>query len=107
MRFIFSFTLFVLFGMLLLSACQTAQSGASTQAATVKSPEPAGDGVARISLEDAKKEFDANSALFVDSRPQDAFKDEHIKGAINIPLGDAESRWKELPTDKKIIVYCS
>lgn len=61
----------------------------------------------RISLADAKKDFDAGTAIFVDSRPAESYKDLHIKGAINIPFADAETRWKEIPTDKKIIVYCS
>lgn len=61
----------------------------------------------RISLEDAKKDFDAGAAVFVDSRSEEAYKDNHIKGAINIPIMNAETRWKEIPTNKKIIVYCS
>lgn len=61
----------------------------------------------RISLADAKKDFDAGTAIFVDSRPAESYKDLHIKGAINIPFADAETRWKEIPADKKIIVYCS
>lgn len=61
----------------------------------------------RISLADAKKDFDTGTAVFVDSRPAESYKDLHIKGAINVPLSDAETRWKEIPTDKKIIVYCS
>lgn len=61
----------------------------------------------RISLADAKKDFDAGKAIFVDSRGESSYKEKHIKGAINIPFADAENRWKEIPTDKKIIVYCS
>ena len=62
---------------------------------------------ARISLAEAKKDFDEGKAIFVDSRAADSYKQKHIKGAINIPFADAESRWKEIPTDKKIIAYCS
>lgn len=65
------------------------------------------DEAARISLEDAKKDFDENAAVFVDTRPADAYKEEHIKGAINLPAADVEARYKELPKDKKIIAYCS
>lgn len=61
----------------------------------------------RISLEEAKKDFDEGKAVFVDSRGASSYKEKHIKGAINIPFADVENRWKEIPTDKKIIVYCS
>jgi rhodanese-related sulfurtransferase len=30
-----------------------------------------------------------------------------IKGAMHIPLGDIETRIKEIPTDKQIVTYCS
>jgi hypothetical protein len=67
---------------------------------------PAAD-APRISLADAKAAFDAGKALFVDSRADSAYKAEHIKGAINIPAGTLDAKLKELPKDKKIIVYCS
>ena len=43
--------------------------------------------VPRISLEDAKKAWDDKTAIFIDARPVEAYKDEHVKGATNIPLG--------------------
>lgn len=65
------------------------------------------DGAARITLADAKADFDAGRAIIVDSRPADSYKVEHIKGAINIPLAEFEVQYKNIPTNKKIIVYCS
>ncbi len=62
---------------------------------------------ARISLADAKKSFDAGEAIFVDTRAADGFKAEHIKGAINIPAGEFEKRYAEVPKNKRIIAYCS
>ena len=50
---------------------------------------------------------DKKDAIFVDTRAEDAYKIEHIKDAINIPLGSPETRFKELSKDKKIIAYCS
>ena len=75
----------------------------------LKSSEPAqtADDAPRISLEDARKDFDAGSALFVDTRAADAYKLEHIKGSINISADMLEAKYKELPKDKKIIAYCS
>jgi rhodanese-related sulfurtransferase len=62
--------------------------------------------VPRISLEDAKKAYDEKSAIFIDSRPLEGYKNEHIKGASNIPLGST-SDFSSLPKGKTIIVYCS
>jgi predicted sulfurtransferase len=61
----------------------------------------------RISLEDAKKDFDGGKVLFIDTRGADQYKAEHIKGSINIPAGEFETRYAEVPKDKKIIAYCS
>ncbi len=63
--------------------------------------------VPRISVEDAKKEFDAGAALIVDSRGEQAYAQEHITGSINLPGGSAEEKFAALPKDKKIFVYCS
>ena len=62
--------------------------------------------VPRISVEDAKKGYDDKSVVIVDSRGAEIYKQEHIKGAINIPLG-SDDKFDSLPKGKKIIVYCS
>jgi 3-mercaptopyruvate sulfurtransferase SseA len=61
----------------------------------------------RISLADAKKAFDENSAVFVDVRSPDAYKEEHIRGALNVPLAELDANVGKFPKGKKIIVYCS
>jgi len=63
--------------------------------------------VPRITVEDAKKVYDDKSAIIVDARAADIYKDEHIKGAINIPIGSNSSEFDKLPKGKKIVVYCS
>ena len=63
--------------------------------------------VPRISLEEAKKDYDNGTAVIIDSRGDAAFKQEHVKGALNIPLGSPESHFSAIPKGKKIIVYCS
>ena len=68
----------------------------------------ANDGeVPRIELADAKKDYDAGNTVLVDSRPEFAYKHEHIAGAINITLGADDEAFAALPKNKKIIVYCS
>lgn len=65
------------------------------------------DDFQRISLDDAKKDFDAGTAIIIDARDEGSYKNEHIKGALNIPYGDFDKKYKSIPKDKKIIVYCS
>jgi 3-mercaptopyruvate sulfurtransferase SseA len=62
--------------------------------------------VPRISLKDAKQAFDDGTAIFVDARNQEAYKENHIKGAINIPVFSTDN-YGSLPKGKKVIVYCS
>jgi 3-mercaptopyruvate sulfurtransferase SseA len=62
--------------------------------------------VPRVTLEDAKKAFDEGSAIFIDARPSEAYKDGHVKGSINLPYGSTDD-FDKLPRGKTIIVYCS
>lgn len=50
----------------------------------------------------------ANGSLVVDVRSPEEFASGHIKGAINIPHDQIESRVSELGTDHKhsIVLYC-
>ena len=63
--------------------------------------------VPRITVEDAKKAYDDGSVVIVDARAPETYKQEHIKGAINIPLGSTDDKFDAIPKGKKIIVYCS
>ena len=69
-------------------------------------PTPSED-APRITLEEAKKAFDDGKAFIVDARAEEAYKQEHIKGAVNIRQDSLDANLKELPRDKTIIVYCS
>ncbi len=107
-------SLFLAVALFVSMACQsvsTADSPVSdnknkpaNQANTAQKP---ADEAPRISLADAKKDFDAGNAVFVDTRAESAYKNEHIKGSLNLPMEAVEARYKEIPTDKKIIAYCS
>lgn len=65
------------------------------------------DNTARISLADAKKAFDSGNAVFVDTRAAASYEANHIKGALNIPAEQFQTRYTEVPKDKQIITYCS
>jgi 3-mercaptopyruvate sulfurtransferase SseA len=105
--------------LLITMACQSASTANSTADNLSKTNAPKtnnapktdehghADDAPRITLADAKKDFDAGTAVFVDTRADAAYKNERIKGAINLTMGDVEARYKELPTNKKIIAYCS
>ena len=62
--------------------------------------------VPRITLEELKDKLDKKAdVIIVDVRGDFSFKQEHIKGAISIALGEVETRHKELPRDKEIVLY--
>lgn len=63
--------------------------------------------IPRTTLADAKKAYDNNSALFLDVRDLEFYADQHIKGAINIPYGDLETRYRQLDPNRWIITYCT
>jgi len=63
--------------------------------------------VPRISVEDAKKDYDAGIAVIIDSRDAGTFGQERIAGSINIPTGSSDADFSKIPQGKKIIVYCS
>jgi hypothetical protein len=59
----------------------------------------------RIRLEDAKAAFDSGEAIFVDVRSQTAFAEDHIPGAVSIPLDELQNRLDELDPSDWIILY--
>ena len=79
----------------------------NSQAANAAPTSSPAEEAPRISLADAKKDFDAGKALFIDTRGEASYKNEHIKGSINIPADAFQTRYTEVPKDKKIIAYCS
>jgi rhodanese-related sulfurtransferase len=69
--------------------------------------------VPRISCEDLKQSIDnGDKFVIIDSRVGIIYREEHIKGSINIhynPDGDPlerEMTFTALPADKPIVIYC-
>jgi rhodanese-related sulfurtransferase len=63
-----------------------------------------------ITLEEAEGLFSEKEALFIDSRPKEAFRAGHIMGAVNIPF-EEYSKEKALdliylPPAGTVVVYC-
>jgi len=63
--------------------------------------------VPRITLKAAKASLDAGTAVLVDVRSASAYQQSHAMGAISMPSNEVAQRYKELPTDKLIILYCA
>ena len=61
----------------------------------------------RITLAEAKKEFDAKTAVFVDTHAPEQYAQRHIPGSINVPANNIEPYLNKIPKGKKIIAYCS
>lgn len=61
--------------------------------------------IARVSLIDAKAAFDDGSAVFVDVRDAAAYGQNHIPGALSIPLAEIADHINELDPDDWIITY--
>jgi 3-mercaptopyruvate sulfurtransferase SseA len=112
MRYLISLLFLITLTISLACAKQATEVAANTpiaapaQSTPTASPTPVDD-APRITLEEAKKLYDAGKAYVVDARPEEAYKQEHIKGAVNITSGTLDAKLKDLPKDKTIIVYCS
>ena len=68
------------------------------------------DGVPRITVQELKAKMDKGDDLVVvDVRTGQDYADSRIKikGAVRIPIVQIEERYKELPKDKEIILYCT
>jgi len=65
------------------------------------------DTAPRIALADAKKDFDAGTAVFIDTHAPDQYAQRHIKGSINVPANHLDQYFDKIPKGKKIIAYCS
>jgi len=92
--------LLLLCGLLLLS-CQNAQLAPYTKFTSDAD-------VPRISLEDAKKDYDAGNTVIIDARGDMQWEQEHIAGSMSSgKIGPVEQDYPNIPKGKKIIVYCS
>ena len=60
-----------------------------------------------INAEELKDWLASGEELFlIDVREPYEYNEGFIEGAINMPLGQLESRRSEIPLDKKVVVYC-
>jgi phage shock protein E len=91
------------------SAAPDSSNNAVRPTATIASqPQAPEDKIIRIKADEAKKLVEEGKAVVIDVRGSDAFKNAHIKGSLDFPIGKLESGdFKGLPKDKRIIAYCT
>lgn len=64
--------------------------------------------IPRIRVEELARAIKEGRAVVVDIRVAEDYDEEHIKGAVSIPLEEIRERGpKELPPDKLIVTYCA
>lgn len=76
------------------------------------SPTPTGGqltqaSVPRIGVAEARTLADAGEAILVDVRTQATYEQEHIQGALSLPLDQVAQRIAELSGEAQIIFYCA
>lgn len=59
----------------------------------------------QLPLDKLREEMEKGSR-FIDVRPPDQFANGHLRGAVNIPLGQIRSRLNEVPQDTPVYLYC-
>ena len=82
---------------------QTPKAAATPQ----QPPPPPADNARRVTVTELHDLYQKGNVLIIDTRPESAYKDEHLKGSISMPTGTVLSRVDELPRDKMIVAYCT
>lgn len=87
---------------------QLQQNGAlQISTSTATNPDDELGKARRIKRDEAMKLVKRGKAVWVDVRSRDAFAESHIPGAINIPLGELQNHFHDLPFGKFLITYCA
>jgi rhodanese-related sulfurtransferase len=64
------------------------------------------EGLEFVGVDEVRKlQQTARRPLLVDVRTADEFRDAHITGAVNIPLGEIEGRRGEIPRQGLVVLY--
>jgi 3-mercaptopyruvate sulfurtransferase SseA len=104
-----SLALVVLMGGLL--ACNSNESMLAQAPKSSPTPQdpakPPADDARRIKADELHDLWVKKDVLIIDTRSEDAYKAEHITGAISMPTGTVLDRVDELPRNKLIAAYCT
>lgn len=58
-------------------------------------------------ITDLKRLMASSKPFLIDVRTSSEYQSGHIVGAINIPLNELDRHLDEIPTDQKVVLYCS
>ena len=86
-------------------AANVSVKGSSNAPVTANNTPP--DDIRRVTVSELRDMLEQNKAVAVDVRGTEAYRQEHIKGAVDIPENELKSRSGELPKDKLLVFYCS
>jgi 3-mercaptopyruvate sulfurtransferase SseA len=106
----FIFLLFICVFTVGLLGCNSNETLLSQKPVNQPAPPPASppaDNARRITADELHKLWEKNDVLIIDTRPEPAYKAEHIKGSISMPTGTLLDHLSELPKDKLIAAYCT
>ena len=109
MRFAISFFAVAIFGLLVLTACNSAERK-NAQNRPVSGPSavpPPADGARRVSVTELKDLLDKGEAFVLDVRNEASYNAGHIRGSKLIPEAEIVNHLDELPRNKMIVTYCS
>jgi predicted sulfurtransferase len=108
MRVILSFLAVGMLGLLVLTACNSAEQTTSKGSPVApQATKPPADGARRVTVVELKDMLAKDEAVVIDVRNEDSYKAAHIKGAKLIPEAEVVKRSDELPKNKLIVTYCS
>jgi 3-mercaptopyruvate sulfurtransferase SseA len=64
--------------------------------------------VGRVGLAEFKKDYDQGKVVLIDVRAAESFRNGHIPGSMNVPLGSLSEHVARLKAAKKpIVAYCA
>jgi rhodanese-related sulfurtransferase/DNA-binding transcriptional ArsR family regulator len=64
------------------------------------------DAMEPVTRDELLERLHDGTALLLDVRPEDEFRQGHLPGAVNIAVRDLEQRLPELPGEGEIVAYC-
>jgi rhodanese-related sulfurtransferase len=94
----------LLFLVLLLAACGSAETIAPVAVANVEAA--VSDLPAEVDVETVAAIKDYDDVYLLDVREQWEYDEGHIPGVTLLPMGEVPGQLNEIPTDKEVIVTC-
>ena len=59
-----------------------------------------------VSKDELLSLINSGGVVVIDVRPEEEYKNGHIKGAISIPLSELKNRLNEIPVNHEVVAYC-